>query len=337
MEDQRREIEMAILNRGQYQFKNQYSSLAIGDKWFKLNKGQQEAHHKKFYAQKLQYDLGSPESTSASSSEVVTDNMPSLSKASNDLSTALSVNCKGFASRVNIPQSTIQAIWSKAETLLKADGSIVSAPGMASCWYVESRSKKVPHLVSVTQKGTISCDKACEHYRSIGICSYVVAIAEKVGSLKEFAQCFIKKKGTMSPNLGNFALTGMPPGRNRKGAVPPHKRHSKTDPSLLPHVSLTVSEPKSKDQVSVAVNDEHRANSSSQTFPYHQPFNSFQHMTFTPPPSYNNQNQILVIRVISKIGHIQLLIHIRLQLPLYYLVQVCLVHQIQLMVSLDFG
>ena len=147
MEDQQREIEIAILNRGQYQFKNQYSSLAIGDKWFKLNKGQQEAHRKKLYAQKLQYDLGSPESTSASSSEVVADNMPSSSKAINDLSTALSVNCEGFASRVNIPQSTIQANWSKAETLLKGDGSIVSAPGMESCWYVESRSKKVPHLV----------------------------------------------------------------------------------------------------------------------------------------------------------------------------------------------
>ena len=32
VEDQQREIEMTILNRGQYQFKNQYSSLAIGDK-----------------------------------------------------------------------------------------------------------------------------------------------------------------------------------------------------------------------------------------------------------------------------------------------------------------
>ena len=67
---------------------------------------------------------------------------------------------------------------------------------------------------------------------------------------------FYQEKGIVSPNLGNFALTGMPPGRNRKGAVPPRKRHSKTDPSLLPHVSLTVSEPKSKDQVSVAVNQD---------------------------------------------------------------------------------
>ena len=72
----------------------------------------------------------------------------------------------------------------------------------------------------ILQKGTISCDKACKHYRSIGICSHVVAIAEKVRSLKEFAQYFIKKKGTLSPNLGNFALTGMPPGRIGKVVSP---------------------------------------------------------------------------------------------------------------------
>ena len=39
VEDLQREIEMAILNRGQYQFKSQYSSLAVENKWFKLNKG----------------------------------------------------------------------------------------------------------------------------------------------------------------------------------------------------------------------------------------------------------------------------------------------------------
>ena len=108
--------------------------------------------------------------------------------------------------------------------------------------------------MSVTQKGTISCDKACEHCRSIGICSHVVAIAEKVGSLKEFAQHFIKKKGTVSPNLGKFALTDMPPYRNRKGGVPPRKCHLKTDPSLLPHVSLTVSKPRSQVLIKIMMN-----------------------------------------------------------------------------------
>ena len=127
---------------------------------------------------------------------------------------------------------------------------------MDFCWYVESKSKKVPHLVSVSRKGTVSCDKACEHYRSIGICSCVVAVAEKVGSLTEFTQHFITSKGTVSPNLGNFALTGMPPGQNRKDSVPPRKRHSKTDSSLLPHVSLTVNEPKSKDKTLLVTSDE---------------------------------------------------------------------------------
>lgn len=58
-------------------------------------------------------------------------------------------------------------------------------------------------------------------------------------SSKEFTKSFIKKKGKQTPNLGEFALTGMPAGRNRKGGVPPRKRRSKGNSSLLPHIPLS--------------------------------------------------------------------------------------------------
>lgn len=125
--------------------------------------------------------------------------------------------------------------------LLKSETSIVRAPGMQSSWYVESKSKKMPHLVRESLKGAISCDKVCEHYRSIGICSHTVAIAHKLGSLETFTQSFIKKKGRRSPNLGKFALTGMPAGQNRKGDIPPRKRLPKRASSLLPHLPLDIS------------------------------------------------------------------------------------------------
>ena len=135
--------------------------------------------------------------------------------------THLSVTPASFSSRVNLPQSTVLAIWQKAETLLTSETSIVLAPGTKNSWYVESTSKQVPHLVRVSPKGVVSCDKTCEHYRSISICSHVVAIAHKLGSLEAFTKSFI---GRCSPNLGNFALTGMPAGRSRKGEIPPRKR-----------------------------------------------------------------------------------------------------------------
>ena len=42
-----------------------------------------------------------------------------------------------------------------------------------------------------------------------------------------FTQSYAKKKGKHHPNLGEFSLTGMPAGRNRKGGIPSRKRQKK--------------------------------------------------------------------------------------------------------------
>lgn len=242
--DQQREVEMAILNRGQYRFKKQYSFLVAEERWFRLNKDQQKAHLRKVHMQKPCYDLGPPESghssavASTSGTEPCELTKPIEKSSASSSASKLGITSAEFASQVKISHDTIQAVWRKAEILLKTEGSIVSSPGMEKSWFVESKSKQAPHLVRVSPKGSISCDKACEHYRSIGICSHTVAIAQKVGSLKEFAKSFIKKKGAHLPNLGNFALTGMPPGRSRKGAVPPRRRVPKSGSSMLPHTPL---------------------------------------------------------------------------------------------------
>ena len=259
VKDQQREIEIAVLNRGQYQFKKQYSSLILGDKWFKLNSAQQEAHLKKIHSQKLCSPFGEVENSlqtaSKNDAEVLMppkDNATfSSSKFADDGSksgpsgtlpkTYFSVSCEEFLTQVQLPQSTVLGIWEKATSLIASGTSIVHAPGMQNAWYVESNSKQMPHLVRVSPKGSIACDKVCEHYRSISICSHTVAIAHKIGSLKEFTKSYIKKKGHHSPNLGNFALTGMPAGRNRKGNAPPRKRFQKTPSSLLPHLPLDAS------------------------------------------------------------------------------------------------
>ena len=102
------------------------------------------------------------------------------------------VTSQEFASKVKISHDMVEAISRKTENLLTTDGSIVASPGMENTGFVESKSKQAPHLVRVSPKGAICCDKACEHYRSISICSHTVAIAQKNDSLKEFAKFFIK-------------------------------------------------------------------------------------------------------------------------------------------------
>jgi hypothetical protein len=55
----------------------------------------------------------------------------------------------------------------------------------------------------------------------------------KQGILVDFTKSFIKKKVNQTANLREFALTGVPPGRDRKGGVPPQKRNSKINSLLL--------------------------------------------------------------------------------------------------------
>jgi hypothetical protein len=61
---------------------------------------------------------------------------------------------------------------------LKNAEANVAAPGMENAWFVTCISKEMPHLICVSKKGTVSCDKECEHYRSIGVCSHLMAVAE---------------------------------------------------------------------------------------------------------------------------------------------------------------
>ena len=116
-----------------------------------------------------------------------------------------------FASEVKLAYVTLKCIWEKAESLIKGENIVVR----------------------IGQKAvTVSCDKECVHYRSIGICSHLVAVVEKQNCLTDFAKLFVKKKRN---HTRDFALTGMPGGRNQKGGIPPRKRKSKIPPPLLPH------------------------------------------------------------------------------------------------------
>lgn len=104
-----------------------------------LHEGQQEAHLRKVHTQKLSFILGSPKSISesdigpgVSSPERIiavsglSNDMPDspVSSVKNSDATPvpiLAVSSKEFASRVELPGATVQAIWQKA-ILLKTRG-----------------------------------------------------------------------------------------------------------------------------------------------------------------------------------------------------------------------
>ena len=103
---------------------------------------------------------------------------------------------------------------------------------------VLSFSSKMPHMVVPTKGGGFSCDNNCSNWKSIGLCSHSVAVAESNGKLEEFIMGVKRKKKI--PNMTALATSTMPKGRGRKGSIPPHTRKSTRAAESCTRVSMNV-------------------------------------------------------------------------------------------------
>lgn len=128
-------------------------------------------------------------------------------------------------------QPCLQGIWQKAQELLNMPGSITPAPGNSTtARMVFGRSGQRPHVVTSCKDGKFKCDSDCVKFRSLGICTHSVAVAEINRQLSEFVTAF--KKTMKKPNFTRLATHGMPSGRGKKGTQPPRKRKRNISPNL---------------------------------------------------------------------------------------------------------
>ena len=74
---------------------------------------------------------------------------------------------------------------------------------------------KRPHLVKTSKDGKYMCDKDCPNYKSLGVCSHVVAVAQHNHSLQDFCDYYTKLKCV--PSVTRLLLTGMPSGIGKNG------------------------------------------------------------------------------------------------------------------------
>ena len=138
----------------------------------------------------------------------------------------LSVEMTSVAAEVTIPQPCLQGIWKKAEELLNSPGSITAAPGNSE--EALSRSGQRPHLVVPCKGGKYKCDPDCANFKSLGICSHSVVVAEVNKKLSEFLASV--KKAKKKPNFTQLAVHDMPVGCERKGGQAPRKRKKAPPP-----------------------------------------------------------------------------------------------------------
>ena len=161
-----------MIGQGKFRFKEEYKHLEVSEtKWFKMNPEQRQAH--------LQKVAKTAVSTNRrdESDDIVTP-------------LSLSVDVESVAESVSIPLSCLQGIWIKATELLNTSRAITSAPGHPEkARTVMSRSGQRPHLVLPCKGSQFKCDSDCVNFKSLGICSHSVAVAEINQQLLEFVAC----------------------------------------------------------------------------------------------------------------------------------------------------
>ena len=79
-------------------------------------------------------------------------------------------------------------------------------------------------MVTPAGNSKFNCD--CANYRSLSICSHVVAVAELNSKLGQFIEWY--RKANKIPSLSKLATSDMPKGRGRKGGQAPRKKQAKT-------------------------------------------------------------------------------------------------------------
>lgn len=117
-----------------------------------------------------------------------------------------------FAPEVKI-LPCLQGIWRKAEELLNSPGNYGQAR------MVLSRSGQRPHLVVPCKGDRFKCDPDCIKFKSLGICSHSVVVAQVNRKLLEFLASI--KKAKKQPNITQLVAHDMPAGRGRKGSQAP--------------------------------------------------------------------------------------------------------------------
>jgi len=160
----------------------------------------------------------------------------------------LSLKLSDAVDQIKLPYTTVEGVWKKVASLVAEDNALVPAPGFdAKDNMVKSKPGAAPHLVGVS-KYKYKCDH-CPHFKSINLCSHIVAAAESNSDLVEFVKQF-RTKPESGLNLMQIASHDIPAGagcKNGKARKKPKKsKQSLSDDNCVPLLntsSVTVQSP----------------------------------------------------------------------------------------------
>lgn len=225
-EDQKQEIDKAVVGLGEYQLCEEYQSYGVDTKeWFKKNQKQRERVLDRFAKAQLSTGvLGSASHMSTGdhhdgSSTSMTLSSTDLDHSSAQLETMVtdhlqdSPTTSNPLSKTSLPQPIKQSMWDKVLSYIEDESSYTKTPGVTdySSILVKSTSGNRPHFVEKTSSNVYKCDKDCLMFKSTnGMCSHSLLAAALNGQVDTFVTHYSKAKAPV--NYANLGQHGLPAG-----------------------------------------------------------------------------------------------------------------------------
>ena len=246
MNQQKEDIESAVLNKGPYKLAELFNNFHIPEnRWFgSMSNDQKVTHMEKFHKTKMsaQKDVSGTSNGSADQND--------------STCVCLSVSLQN-SNIPSVPSVVLQSISEKAENLLKREGAITTAPGSHNnrAFMIESHRSTRPHFVQIANNRKVVCDD-CPAYKSAKLRAHAVAAAEKAGILKEYVS-WLNKFGPLAMNVTSFITFDSAKGTGKKGGKSTTTRRKGGRNSKAPPVDTYVDRP-FRGAVGSTVNTQHR-------------------------------------------------------------------------------
>ena len=229
IENQKKEVERAVVCMGEYKISLEFSELQIdARKFFQMSEAQREKVVKRFFAAKFKaitnedtmnqttrktqsVECESPDDATELDNTIIHDSSESdSSKEECDNNPLLQLS--------SLPQYVAEKIWNESEQLAMSKNSVCISPGCndGSAWLVQSNSQTRPRpfFVECKKNGRIVCEQSCMLFHSCNICAHTVAVAKQKYCLDSLLKSVAKKQKGV--NLTRMSDVGMPKNRGKK-------------------------------------------------------------------------------------------------------------------------
>ena len=227
-QQQRRDCESAIINRGLYVLSDDFRHLEMHpEKWFSLNTGQREQHLKKFWEH-------TPTKDSNLEVEIQQTGHYSISSPLYEFSVTPE---ESGVERVAL--LSLKEMFDQAGHILQRDGSMVAIPFRLQMFMVESDSVK-PHDVVQEDNGKVRCDD-CPRHKSSKVCPHSFAVAEKCKKLEKFLTWYKRNSHTLSTTGHEACDSSVSVGRKSQRPFTSCRKGSRGSAPINQHRTKTIS------------------------------------------------------------------------------------------------